>query len=157
MRRQLSSKSTFWIKCIFPPFWICGFAATTVGLFTGVFHDANGNPPPPQEGWIFLAATVLGSVILYVLCMRLKAVWLEDGMLCVSNFLHSQRIPLAEIESVRNLWGIHPESIVIRFAQRTRFGKSIRFMPAWRWFKWGGHPLTNELQAAVELVRRRTA
>ena len=49
MRRTISSAQTFFMKFVFPPFWIGMFGMGTCGLWLGTFHDRNGPPPEIRE------------------------------------------------------------------------------------------------------------
>jgi protein-S-isoprenylcysteine O-methyltransferase Ste14 len=83
---RLSSRATLYYKCILPFLFVGGLGAGTAGMFAGVFRDEKGNPPPQAMCWGFLGATVAGAAFLYWGCIRLKAVWLENNHLWVSNY-----------------------------------------------------------------------
>jgi hypothetical protein len=153
-RRQLSSRKTFFYKCIFPAIWISGFVATTAGIFAGVFRDQNGNPVSMDMGWAFLAATVAGAIFLYWTCVRLKVVWLQNGLLCVSNYLRTEQIPLVDIAEVEERRWSSNHPIIVRFVHETYFGTAIVFIPQPRWVVLRPHPIAEELRAAVVAAGR---
>jgi hypothetical protein len=153
-RRQLSSHATFFYKRIFPAVWISGFVAGTAACFAGVLRDQNGNPPSMDVCWAFLAATVAGAIFLYWRYVRLKAVWLENGHLCVSNYVRTERVSLVDVAEVEERrWSSH-HPIVVRFVHETCFGTAIEFIPKTRWVVWGPHPIAEELRAAVVAAGR---
>jgi hypothetical protein len=153
--RRPSSRATFWYKCVFPALWISGFTAGTVGLFAGGFRDEKSAPPPPGVCWAFLGATVVGTAFLYWTCIRLKAVWLEDGWLCLSNYLRTKRVSLSDIEEVREWRWINIHPVTVRFARDTGLGRSIDFMPPLRRLNRRPHPVADELGAMAAAAREQ--
>ena len=123
MRRKLSSGRTFLLKFVVPIVWVAGFAAGTALLFTaGGLTDRNGFPTPPEMKWIFLGVTVVGALVLYWFCTRLKQVEIDEQWLYVSNFAREIRIPLADIEEVtENRW-VSSRPITVQFRRENEFG-----------------------------------
>jgi len=154
MYRTLSSAQTFLMKFVFPFLWIGGFAVATASMFLDASETGarTGLLPPPEMKWSFLAITVIGSVSLYWLCMRLKRVSINGDSLLISNYFTSIVVPLTEIERVsENRWiNIHP--VTIFFRRETDFGPSVVFMPETRWFGFfSSHPVVAELQKLAGL------
>jgi len=153
-RRQLSSHLTFFYKFIFPAIWISGFVAGTAACFAGGFRDQNGNPLPMDVCWGFLGATVAGAIFLYWTCVRLKVVWLENGHLCVSNYLRTEQIPLVDVAEVEERRWSSNHPIIVRFVHETCFGTAVVFIPRPRWVVLRPHPIAEELRAAVVAAGR---
>jgi hypothetical protein len=145
--RPFSSGQTFWMKFVFPVFWISIFGLGTVGLFVGVFHDRDGGGAPEWMKWQFLAIWLLGSVFLCWSCGRLKKVRADSSAIYVSNYLTELRIPFNEIKDVtENRWiYMHPVTIHLRNA--SSFGSRVIFMPPVRYFSlWKSSPVVAELR-----------
>ena len=155
MRQVLSSKQTFVMKYLFPGFWLAGFTAATISLFSDVSTGAPTQaPPPPEMKWLFLAVTVLGGAFLYWTCMRLKRVEMDHDVLYVSNYRREVRVPLRDIAEVsENRW-INIRPVTIEFRRDTDFGHRVVFIPQQRlWAFWRPHPVVAELQGAVRRAR----
>jgi hypothetical protein len=150
MRRQLSSAfTTFW-KFIFPTIWLAGFASATLAMFMHAdLNDSEG----VSSKWMSLAITILGAAFLYWFLMRLKRVEIDDQFLYVSNYSREIKVPLRDIEEVReNRWiNIHPISVL--FYKETGFGQRITFMPRRHWAFWQAHPVVQELESAARGAR----
>jgi hypothetical protein len=152
-RRLLSSQQTFWMKVIFPIFWIGGFAVATITLWLpggGGWEGANGEPVDPAFKWFFLGMTSVGTVFIWWICMRLKRVQMDNSALYISNYSTEIVVPLNNVAGVteNRLINIHPVTIVFR--SETAFGSQIVFMPESRWFGfWSSHPVVEEIQNAV--------
>ena len=150
MRRNLSSAWTVIHKVVFPALWIGAFALGTSCLFLSEPRTRSGASPPPEMRWVFLVATVLGSVVLYWFGMRLKRVALDGDRLIISDFGREMEVPLRDVERVTGSILMHPELIWLHFRRPTEFGTKIVFMPPARFL--GGysrHPLVAELRALV--------
>jgi hypothetical protein len=125
-------------------------------MFIGGFRDQNGNPTTASEpiAWMFLAATVIGATFLLIVCAPLRAVWMGDGVLRVSNYFRSELIPLADVESVQEWSWLNIRPITVQFTRTTSFGHSIRFMPTEIWFGLGDtHPTVIRLRSEVAIAR----
>jgi hypothetical protein len=155
MRRTLSSAQTFVMKFISPAACLGGSAAGYMLMFTsGKFPGLAAIPLAAEMKWLFLGATVLGGILVYWFCMRLKRVALDDRWLYISNYLREIRVPLENVAGVsENRWlNTHP--ITVAFRQDTDFGSQIIFMPKARWLTYlSAHPVVEELEAAVRQVR----
>ena len=151
----VSSSQTFFIKCVFPPLWIGGFAAGTIAIFTSriPLQTTNGAPADPALKWIFMLATIAGAAFIWWSCMRLKRVRMDYKALYISNYTKEITVPLRDVAEVtENRWvNIHP--VTIHFHSVTEFGESIVFMPKTRIFVfWSSHPVVEEIQQAANVV-----
>jgi hypothetical protein len=153
MRRQISSAQTFLMKVVFPLLWIGSFSVVTFLLFTDRLQD-KGTPVPAALKWVFLVATIIGSVVIARLCVGLKRVELDDQMLYASNFRDEIAVPLRDVTEVtENRW-VNPHRVTLHLARDTEFGDRIMFMPTVRWFeRWTSHPIVAELRTAVAQAR----
>jgi hypothetical protein len=91
---NLSSRLTFFNKFVFPTVWIGGFAFGTLLMFVG----PNVNQDIREARWILLLATIVGATLLYWACMRVKLVSLAEHEFIISNYRHTIRVPLRDVE-----------------------------------------------------------
>ena len=160
MRRTISSAQTFFLKVVFPVFWVGVFVGSTVLLladFPG-FRDSAGQPVPAGTKWAMSLASVIGTAAIYWFCIRLKRVELDRNALYVSNYLKEIAVPLRDVEEItENRW-VNTHPITVRFRRDTGFGTSIVFTPTFRLFAFRSpHPIVAELQAAVRRARGASA
>jgi hypothetical protein len=141
------------MKFVFPIVWIGGFALTTAGMFLEAMRDQQSAPLPPEMKWGFLGATLMGTMIIWWWCIRLKRVSLSGDSLVISNYVREITVPLHELRDVtENRWvNIHP--VTLHFRSDTDFGQSVMFMPKARWFAFfSSHPIVGELRVAANLL-----
>lgn len=128
--RQLSSGMTYFYKYVFTTLWIGGFGlGTLVLLWNG---DSIRMRSPDFPILMFPVVLVIGSVLLYLFCGRLKAVSLADQTLVISNFQKTINVPLRDVECVSGSLFMHPELVWITLKVTTEFGTNIQFMAPWR-------------------------
>src|SRR5262249_31473642 len=127
---NLSSRLTFFNKFVFPTVWIGGFAFGTLLMFVG----PNVNQDIREARWIFLLATIVGATLLYWACMRVKLVSLAEHEFIISNYRHTIRVRLRDVERASSSFLLHPELIWLHFRRPTEFGTRIVFMPKQRFF-----------------------
>jgi len=132
----LSSSLTFFYKFIVTMLWIGGFGSITVlAVATGKL-DARGLE--------FGAVWIVGSLLLWWTCGRLKRVRLNGAMLVISNYREEISVPVADIEQAKQDLLGSPRSATLTFRKSTRFGTSIRFLP----------PISSSLLVEHEVVKR---
>ena len=119
MTKHLSSRLTFFYKYVFITIWSGGFGFGTLQLFL--------ISSPARWGFLFLL--VVGTLMIWAGCGRLKVVKLQENRLYISNYLRHTIIPLSEIEEVRQNRLINIRPITIQFRIETPFGDAITFMP----------------------------
>jgi len=152
MRKLISSQSTFFYKIIFTTMWIGMFSLGTLLMWFGV-SNGNGELDPEinESKWICLVVTIIGTIIIYWYCMRLKKVEVDEEGFHVSNYLKTITIPVHDLEDVSGSIFIVPELIWLKFKQTTEFGYKIVFIPPLRLF--GGfneHPLVSQLKTLIQ-------
>lgn len=129
MRYQLSSPDLVLIKVIFPILWITGFGLGTLAMWVTV----NVQKPAPLSIKIyFTIAWILGILLLYFTCIKLKAVELDedDRAVYIGNLRKTVRVPIAWVDPlVAGSWGGRPPILTLRLQQPCCFGRSIAFVP----------------------------
>jgi hypothetical protein len=151
--QKLSSDWTFIYKFLFPIFWIGFLGYNSVAMFM-----APGSFGPRSSGAetrvILSLATVLGTIGLYWLVMRLKAVALKGQTLVISNFNKIIEVPLHDVERVSGSVFISPELVWLHFLRPTEFGQKVVFMGKLRFsFGFTVHPIVKKLQVAISSRR----
>lgn len=150
--KTFSSAQTFFMKVVFPLFWILTFGAVTLALWRGTLRRKEGVPTPESLKWAFVAMWAAGSSLLLWMCAGLKRVRADEKFLYVSNYLREIMVPLRAIADItENAWiGLHP--VTVRFEEPTEFGERITFMPPTRLFAgWTAHPLVADLKERARL------
>jgi hypothetical protein len=150
-QRTISSAYTFWMKFVFPIFWIVTFG---FGTFTVWFGTAgrNGEPPPDVIKCIFTVIWMVGTSFLLWLAIRLKRVRIDARNLYVSKGFREITIPLEEISRVTEIRWINAHPITIHFKNATACGANIMFMPTRRFALWSAHPIVAELKQLAGLT-----
>ena len=156
--RTLSSSLTFLYKFIFPVWWIGWFAFVTAAMFVApnsFTPRGNAQMSVEEARMFFLAATIVGGMGLYWLCMRLKKVTLKENDLVISNFRKVVGVPLQDVERVSGSVLIHPELVWLHFRRPNGFGSKVVFMGKARFsFGLSVHPIVRELQAVIGKASR---
>ncbi len=149
--RELSSRQTFLVKWIVPPAWIGAFGSATIALWYG----ATAVPlTDTRLRWLFPVVWLLGSLFIYLNCVRLKRVRLDGSTLLVSDYRREIRIPLRDVEAVTELRWVNIHPVTLHLRRPSDFGERIVFMPPTRWFMgWLPHPLVQELRDLVHQER----
>ena len=151
-QRTISSAYTFWMKFVFPIFWISGFGFGAFIVWFGTARGRNGEPPPEIIKYIFALIWIAGTSFILWLAIRLKRVRIDAGNLYVSKGFRQIAIPLEEISKVtENRW-INAHPITIHFKNETACGTNVMFMPTRRFALWGVHPIVAELKQLVGLA-----
>jgi len=95
----------------------------------------------------FLFAWIFGTLLVYVICGRLKKVQIEDRKIYISNYLQSTEIDISALKSVSGSIFLAPELIWFKVEPSGIFGQTIIFMPPLRFFcGFTQHPLVKELK-----------
>ena len=139
--RLVSSRVTFWMKFVFPPLWIAGFGAGTVGVWL-----SDGQPRGPPAA-MFLGFWLVGTALIWWSCARLKRVRVDETHLYVSNYRTEVSIPLANVRRVSESRWDRGRPVTVEFRTPTPFGQRIVFLPKARWVGWfESHPVVAELR-----------
>ena len=157
MRRTFSCPSTFFWKFVFTTCLFGGIAYWLLTSWLGRVTRDGGKPLSLEVLCVlsFMGAAVVAGVIFAT--KKLKRVAVEDGYLCVSNYLTEVRIPLSEVVRVREFAGTGAAkqytTLIIDLEYPCAFGKRIVFLPKPRLYWSGIHPVLRELQGLCERAR----
>ena len=146
--RTLSSRQTALMKFVIPPLWVLAFGAAALMLWS---ERARGSPVPTESKWLVLLIWLVGGLLIWRTCARLKRVQLDGGTLLVSDYRTTIRVPARDIEEVtENRWiSMHP--VTLHFRRPTEFGSEVVFMPKVRPFGFvSSHPVVAELRALAQ-------
>jgi hypothetical protein len=154
MRADISSRTTFIYKFIFPAIWIplVGFPAI---MFA---RNANARGGADMTGAVvYVAAWAVGAAFLLRLAVPLMRVQLRDGRIYASNYRREIEIVPSDIERVtQNVW-INVRPITLHLRHETAFGTRIRFLPPSRLILafWQEDPLVDQLRRLAGLLPPR--
>jgi hypothetical protein len=150
MRADISSRTTFVYKFIFPAIWIplFGFVA---------FLALNGGKSGTADktvGIVMATTWLVVSAFLLRLVIPLMRVQLRDGRIYASNYRREIEIAPGEIERItQNVWmNVRPITLYLR--HETTFGRRIRFLPPSRaiFTFWKEDPLVDQLRRLAGLL-----
>ena len=138
-RKKLSSALTAFNKFIFPTVWVGGFAESTINLI--IRGDS--------EWTSSLLATIAGLIFFWLLSMPLKKVFIEKDELVISNYFKTIRLPLREIQDVKENRFINFNPVWLILKTECSFGKKIMFMPPIRFTFFFAHPVVEYLRKII--------
>ena len=116
-RRELSSGATFLFKVVGSIVWFgLGGVAIVLSLAIGEYSIV-----PFGIAWL------IATILVYVSCVRLKEVDVDDSNLYISGSTSQITVPLADVESVTHSPMIR--RAFITFNHKTEFGRRIIFIP----------------------------
>ena len=151
-KQTISSATTFWMKFVFPPLWICGFGFGAFVLWFGLARGKSGELPPDAMKYAFAILWVVGTSFLIWIAVRIKRIQMDSANLYVSTGFSEIAIPIMEIKSVKELRWIKGHPITIGFKNATACGTSVMFLPKLRLGFWSKHPVVEELQRLAGLI-----
>jgi hypothetical protein len=151
MRADISSRTTFIYKFIFPAVWIPLMGAMTFAVARAP-NRING---AERSGVLVMELLwVVVCVLLLRFAIPLKRVQLRDGRIYASNYRREIEIAPGEIERItQNVW-INIRPITLHLRHETAFGRRIRFIPPSRLILtfWNEDPLVPQLRRFAGLV-----
>ena len=103
-----------------------------------------------SDQYVFLLFFIIGTILIYLVCVKIKKVQLEENSLIISNYIQSIEVDLSDVTSISGSILLTPELVWFKLRSPTIFGQRIIFMPRFRFF--GGftkHPVVEELKAIV--------
>lgn len=136
------------MKFVVPVLWTLAFGGVVVMLWS---ERAGRSPVPIESKWMVLLVWVVGGLLIWRTCARLKRVQLDGGTLLISDYRTTIRVPAGDIEEVtENRWiSMHP--VTLHFRRPTEFGNEVVFMPKVRPFGFvSSHPVVAELHALAQ-------
>lgn len=136
--------------------WPCLFA---VAYAKSWWRHRDGTPVSSWE-WLGLAVCCVATGVPGVWCAtRLRRVLADDRVLYVSNHWSEISIPLTEVSDVTDdrffLFYLSPATVTIQLRHPSRFGSTIVFIPRFRLYWRGLHPVARELKELAEHARSR--
>ena len=142
--KELSSSLTFFYKYGAVPLWLAAF-----GL--GSWEVLTAGPQDPR--WVkYLAAWLGVAIFLFFTTGHIKKVTLDGDQLVVSNYLHSESIPVSRVAAVDGSTWLSPKLVWLTLRSPCAFGRKITFIPVRRMAKGiGKHPLVAELSQDLGL------
>ncbi|MBF5042325.1 hypothetical protein FGE12_07930 [Aggregicoccus sp. 17bor-14] len=149
---RLSSAMTYVTKFVLP---IVGVAAGSIWVWLLWFHEDGWQLNRPSLGFraLFTALMLLSVSLSWVFTRQLKAVFLVEGGLRVSDFREEVFIPFEDIAEVRERKLSKHRDIRLVLRQPCRFGSRIRFIPYTQHFLlFGDHPVATLLRERAGLV-----
>jgi len=150
MRADISSRTTFVYKFIFPAIWIplFGFVAY---LALNAGKSGTGDK---TVGLVMATSWLVVSAFLLRLVIPLMRVQLRDGRIYASNYRREIEIAPGEIERVtQNVW-MNVRPITLHLRHETSFGRRIRFLPPSRviFTFWKEDPIVDQLRRFAGLL-----
>lgn len=145
MKREISSKQTFFLKIILPVI----FTLMISIAFLGVVSSSRGNE--------ILLFTILFSLFgfvgvsaMYLTVMRYKKVSVDDEFLYVSNYRTEIKIPVSNIADVTEIKWVRTRPMTIHLKTNSEFGRKIVFTPKFNGFRvFADNPLIAELKKSA--------
>jgi hypothetical protein len=144
--KTLSSPWTIVNKVLLPIpyFTILGF------VLLAVFVDSQNwereNLPSLGIPLVF----VLFSPVIYICGSRLKWVYETEEGFQIRGYFRAISVPYDKVARVSNPRIMTPERIQIDFSVETPFGKSVQFMPQFRWNYIPEHPIVEILKKRID-------
>jgi hypothetical protein len=143
MVKDISSRTTFFAKVIFPLLWLTLVGAIVVLGFAETSHSNAGN-----TRWGLLFFWLGGLLCFCFFSFPLKSVKLDGDDLLVSNYRKQIQIPLSNVKDVSQIGRF----VTVTFKSTSGFGKEIRFMTRFAYkidlltLGFGEHPVVKELK-----------
>ena len=145
MKRQISSKQTFFLRIILPILLVVVITVATVSIYLQSGESEKSAAFLLPEIFIFILPIIL------LILRRYKEVKIDENFLYVSNYLKKISIPLSDIRDVTEsrLRG-HPVTIHLKTV--SAFGGKITFLPNITVTLPGPNPIVEELK---ELAKQK--
>ena len=121
MKREISSKDTFFYKIILPVFLLICAAVLPVAVY---LYDPKNNLVSAIFVLIF---SLISAALVFVMTKALKKLTLDDGFLYVSNYRKEIIIPLSNIDKILWFGDVRPTMIYLKTP--SEYGKKINFQP----------------------------
>lgn len=148
MKRELSSKQTFFLKIILPII----FAAMLMTVFAGIIFSSKKVELLPLI-ILFPLIGLFGIFSMYLTVMRYKKVSVDYEFLYVSNYRKEIKIPVSNIADVTEIKWVRTRPITIHFKNDSEFGRKIVFMPKFNGFRmFADNPIIAELKESAKIL-----
>jgi hypothetical protein len=123
LMETVSSSLTFFYKFVFTTVWSGGLGMGTAFMFLSRQNNS------PAMGWPFAAIWLVGSVVIWGMCGRLKRVRLNGTTLMISNYRDEIAVPISDIVQVKQNRLVNLRPVFLTFRRETPFGYTVTFMP----------------------------
>lgn len=150
MKRELSSKQTFFLKIILPIF----FVAMLMTVFAGIIFSSKKVELLPLIIILPLIG-LAGMFVMYLTVMRYKKVSVDEQFLYISNYRNEIKVPLSNISDVTETKWIRTRPITIHLKNDSEFGRKIVFTPKMNGFRvFADNPIIAELKELANFNKR---
>jgi len=150
--QRISSRSTFFIKRVFPVIWF-GFLAFFILVPLLAKKSATGHPVAIFLMPAFMA--VLGYFMMKKFVFDLADEVLDAGDALIVRFgSEQQRIPLSEIINVSYSYMQNPNRVTLTLRTPCQFGKEVSFSPPARFLPFAKSPIVADLIERIDAARR---
>jgi len=145
MRADISSRTTFIYKFIFPAIWSVLFGIVAIFALNDARYAAATDK---TKALVMAAGWIIGTAFLLRLALSLLRVEIRDGRIYASNFRREIEIAPSEIESITQNLCVNVRPITLHLRHETTFGNRIRFLPPSRviFAFWREDPIVDQLR-----------
>jgi hypothetical protein len=150
--QQISSRSTFLYKRVFPVFWF-GFLALFFILPFLTKKSAGGPPVAFVLAPAFMV--IFGYFLMKKMVLDLADEVQDDGDALIVRFgSEQQRIPLSEIINLSYSYMQSPNRVTLTLRNPCQFGKEVSFSPPARFLPFAKSPIVADLINRIDVARR---
>ena len=82
-----------------------------------------------------------------------QRVQVDDAALYVWNYWSEVRVPFTEVDRITQSHLTNPPTVTIHLCGLSPYCERIVFIPTFRWFPFGTHPVVKELQALCDRAK----
>ncbi len=156
--KRISSRSTFFMKRVFPLLWFGLIAVFVIIALTASEHAKRGTPPA-----VLFVVPLIMVIVGYAVMRRLvfdlaDEVYDEGDALRVRFGGDEERIPLDNIINISYAGLTNPPRVTLTLRSAGRFGREVSFSPPQTFLApllRGSNPLVADLIERVDAARRR--
>jgi hypothetical protein len=156
--KRISSRSTFFMKRVFPLLWFGLIAVFVIIALTASDHAKRGTPAA-----VFFVVPVIMVIVGYAVMRRLvfdlaDEVYDEGDALRVRFGADEERVRLDNIINISYAGMINPPRVTLTLRSAGRFGREVSFSPPQTFLGpllRSGHPIVTDLIERVDAARRR--
>ena len=148
--KRLSSEVTLVYQVVYPILFSFLTVIVFLTLLNGGMSGRGGQPPPSYTKWLVLAGGGLATIWAIAQALMIQCVSIEDNKLKVSGLWCVDEIGIESIESIRETRFRNPKLVIVRLRIKSKFGKTLRFIPRGKGPFFGAHPVVSMLAAEVK-------
>jgi len=149
---QISSRSIFFSKRVFPLFWF-GFLGFMIVM---MLHSSQGEGGPPSLAIFFPLGMMAFGFFLFkkMLWDLADQVWDAGDYVVVRFGSEQERIPLSNIINVSYAYMMNPSRVTLTLQNACRFGDEVSFSPPQSFIPFAKSPIIADLIRRVDAARR---